>query len=80
MARGANWEVSGGHDKQRLSDSLNKITWSTSSLLNKARIIGYRLAMAVREIVEIEWDVLSNLETGKSFVVAIILHHAFLLC
>ena len=39
--------MSGGHDKQRLSDSLNKITWSTSSLLNKARIIGYRLAMAV---------------------------------
>ena len=49
-------------------------------MLNKARIIGYRLAMAVREIVEIEWDVLSNLETGKSFVVAIILHHEFLLC
>ena len=33
--------------------------------------------MSLRAIVEIEWDVLSNLETGKSFVVAITLHHAF---
>ena len=36
--------------------------------------------MSLREIVDIEWDVLSNVETAKSFVVAIILHHAFLLC
>ena len=45
--RGDNWEVSDGHDKQRLSDSLNKITWSTSSLLHKAHVIGYCFAMAV---------------------------------
>ncbi len=36
--------------------------------------------MSLREIVDIELDVLSNVEMAKSFVVATILHHAFLLC
>ena len=44
------------------------------------RLVVASFGMSLREIVDIEWDVLSNVETAKSFVVAIILHHAFLLC
>ena len=44
------------------------------------RLVVTSFGMSLREIVDIEWDVLSNVETAKSFVVAIILHHAFLLC
>ena len=44
------------------------------------RLVVASFGMSLRKIVNIEWDVLSNVETAKSYVVAIILHHAFLRC
>ena len=44
------------------------------------RLVVALFGMSLREIVDIEWDVVSNVETAKSYVVAIILYHAFLLC